>query len=320
MDKFEALKAFTEVVNACGFAAAARKLNSNRSSINKLVIHLENELGVQLLHRTTRQVTPTATGLAFYDRCVSILAELTEAEQAVSALQDTPVGTLRLNAPMSFGTHYLAPIVTRFMSLYPAVQVQLTLDDRFVDPVAEGFDLVVRIAEPQTFPGVVLHPIASIAQYLCAAPAYLEQHGIPETAEAVKQHQCLHYGYLSTGHTWKLLDAKNQEVRVTGLSRLCSNNGEVLYQAACQGLGIVLLPSFLVHEAIEAGALTVVLPHYQLPPLTLSAIYPVNRHLSTKVRLFQDFLQERLLENFSFLSENRRQEPPKPDRCDPEEH
>lgn len=152
MDKFESIRAFTQVVASGGFAAAARDMGLSRSAVNKLVIGLENELGVQLLHRSTRVVTPTETGLAFYERCIEILASLEEAERSVTQLHGEPRGRLRVNAPMSFGTMHLAPALADFLVQYPDLQVQLTLNDRFIDPIEEGFDVTVRIAEPQKQP------------------------------------------------------------------------------------------------------------------------------------------------------------------------
>ena len=204
MDKFESLRAFTHVVASGGFAAAAREMGLSRSTVNKLVINLEDDLGVQLLHRTTRRVNPTATGLAFYARCVSILADLEDAELAVAQLHEEPKGTLRINAPMSFGTLHLAPVLTDFISQYPDLQVQLTLEDRLVDPMEEGFDLTLRISEPPDSPNLIVHPIASANRVLCAAPAYLERRGAPTLPNDLKTHSCLHYGHLANKYQWTL--------------------------------------------------------------------------------------------------------------------
>lgn len=145
MDKFDSIRAFTQVVVSGGFAAAAREMGSSRSAVNKLVIALENELSVQLLHRSTRVVTPTETGLAFYERCVEILTSLEEAERSITQLHGEPRGRLRVNAPMSFGTMHLAPALADFLVHYPDLQVQLTLSDRFIDPIEEGFDVTVQL-------------------------------------------------------------------------------------------------------------------------------------------------------------------------------
>ncbi len=292
MDKFESLRAFTQVVIAGGFAAAAREMGLSRSQVNKLVIALENELGVQLLHRSTRVVTPTETGLAFHQRCLEILASLEEAERAISQLQQEPKGQLRVNAPMSFGTLHLAPALADFLVKYPDLKLQLTLDDRFIDPIEEGFDVTVRIAKPQTSASLIIHPLTSVQRVLCAAPDYLNRRGIPRHPQDLRRHSCLHYGQLTIEDSWTFLGPEGEQtVSVAGV--LCSNNGEVLRDAAVRGLGISLLPLFIVGQDIQAGTLHLVLPEYQPLELVISAIYPINRHLSTKVRLLIEFLQDR---------------------------
>ncbi|KKI99107.1 LysR family transcriptional regulator [Prochlorothrix hollandica] len=293
MDKFECLRAFTQVVEQGGFAAAARQMNLSRSAVNKLVIHLEQDLGVKLLQRTTRCVTPTPTGLAFYDRCLQILTDLAEAETAVSQTQAEPKGLLKINAPMSFGIMHLAPLVADFAVLYPAVRVQVTLDDRPLDPFEAGYDLHIRIGERLYPSNLVVHPIYPTPLVLCAAPAYAARQGLPQTPADLREHSCLHYGYLSTGNQWRFTGAQGEEtIAVTGV--LCSNNGEVLRSAAIRGLGLVLLPQFLVTEALAAGTLVPLLPGYQPPQTWVQVLYPVNRHLSIKVKLFTAFLRDHL--------------------------
>ncbi|MDJ0705786.1 MAG: LysR family transcriptional regulator [Leptolyngbyaceae cyanobacterium MO_188.B28] len=292
MDKFDSLRAFTQVVNSGGFAAAAREMGLSRSAVNKLVINLEDDLGVQLLHRTTRRVSPTATGLAFFERCVNILADLKDAEQAVAQLHSEPNGTLRINAPMSFGTLHLASALADFLSQYPDLQVQLTLEDRLIDPLEEGFDITVRISKPTVSPSLIVHEVAPAKRMLCAAPSYLEKHGVPSHPNELKAHSCLHYGHLNSKYQWTLWGPAGEEaIAIQGA--LCSNNGEVLREAAVKGLGIALLPTFIVGEALEQGALETVLPDYRPLELSLCAIYPVNRHLSTKIQLFTEFLRDR---------------------------
>jgi DNA-binding transcriptional LysR family regulator len=292
MDKFESIRAFTQVVVSGGFAAAARDMGLSRSAVNKLVIGLENQLGVQLLHRSTRVVTPTETGLAFYERCIEILASLEEAERSVTQLHGEPRGRLRVNAPMSFGTMHLAPALADFLVQYPDLQVQLTLNDRFIDPIEEGFDVTVRIAEPQQTASLIVHSLAPAQRVLCAAPTYLETHGTPSHPDELRHHSCLHYGQLAVENQWTLMGSDGEyTISVNGV--LCSNNGEVLRDAAVRGLGITLLPRFLVGEELRRGTLQLVLPDYHPPELSIYVIYPVNRHLSTKIRLLVDFFQER---------------------------
>jgi DNA-binding transcriptional LysR family regulator len=293
MDKFESMRAFTQVFVCGSFAAAGRNMGMSRSAVNKLVIGLENELGVQLLHRSTRQVTPTETGQAYYERCVEILASVEEAERSLSQLQEQPKGRLRINAPMTFGTLHLAPVLAEFLVQYPELQLQLTLSDRFVDPIEEGFDVTVRIAEPQQSSSLVIHPLVSAQRVLCAAPGYLSKHGIPRHPDDLQQHSCLHYGQIANDNHWTLY--RGDEVYAIGVhGALCSNNGEVLRDAAVRGLGITLLPRFIVEPQLQQGALQIVLPDYPPSELSIYVIYPVNRHLSTKVRRVVEFIQQRL--------------------------
>ena len=292
MDKLESLRAFTQVVVSGGFAAAARQMGVSRSAVNKLVIALENELDVQLLHRSTRVVTPTETGLAFYERCVEILASLEEAERSITQLHEEPKGRLRVNAPMTFGTMHLAPVLADFLAQYTELQVQLTLSDRFIDPIEEGFDVTVRIAKLQESASLIVHKLTPAQRVLCASPSYLEAHGTPTHPNELRHHSCLHYGQLAVEDQWTLIGSDGEQmISVSGA--LCSNNGEVLRDAAVRGLGITLLPKFIVEPELQQGSLQIVLPDYHPTELTVSVVYPVNRHLSTKVRLLVEFLQKR---------------------------
>ena len=292
MDKFESMRAFTRVVEAGGFAAAARRMGLSRSVVNKSVKKLEEELGTQLLRRSTRQVTPTETGLAFYDRCLQILGELDAAISAVTELQENPTGNLRVNAPMSFGTLHLSSAVAEFMSKYPDVRVELVLNDRFVDPIEEGFDVTLRVAEPITSTSLISRDIVTAKRTLCASPEYLRGAGIPAEPAELKQHRCLHYGYLSSGSQWRLAGPNGTQSYAIECA-MWSNNGEVLRDAAINHQGIALLPTFIVGEALQAGGLQTVLSEYGAPEIVLSALYPRHRFLSAKVRLFLELLLER---------------------------
>ena len=291
MDKLESMRAFVEVVNHSGFAAAGRQMDQSRSVVNKLVAQLEKDLGVQLLQRTTRRVSPTDMGRAYYERCVDISAEVTAAELAVSQMQAEPKGTLRINAPMSFGTMHLAAAIAHFMHRYPDIQVQMTLSDRFIDLIEEGFDVTLRIAEETTEESLISHAIAPIHRVLCAAPRYLEAHGTPVHPDDLRQHQCLRYGHLATGSKWHLI-GPDKKYAVPIKCRCYSNNGEVLREGAIAGVGIALLPTFIVGEALKSGALTTVLCDYYPTPLTAKLCYAANRHLSTKIQLLTAFLQD----------------------------
>lgn len=282
------MHAFTQVVEAGGFAAAARQMDLSRSAVNKLVHNLENDLGVQLLHRSTRRVSLTETGRAFYERCLAILADVAEAEQAVTQFQVEPRGPLKINAPMTFGVQYVGGAIATFAARYPDLQIQLTLEDRFIDPIAEGYDAVVRIAAEVTAASVIAQPLAPAPRVVCAAPSYLAQHGCPTVPEELKQHACLHYGYLSTGNSWQLQQSSGDLLTVAVHSPFCSNNGDILKTAALQGLGITLLPEFMISDEMKSGQLQPILKDFPPTALTIFMVYPVNRHLSTKVRLLLD--------------------------------
>ena len=296
---FASLTAFTKVVEEGGFAAAARRLGLSRAQVNKLVIALENRLGVALLNRTTRKVAATPAGRAFYERARAILNDLAEAEAAVRDDGEEPRGDLKINAPMSFGTMHLAPALADFMLRHPQIRVQLVLNDRFVDPIAEGYDVTVRIAGPIALPSLVDHRIVEVKRVICAAPALLRARGEPRAPQDLTTAPCLHYGALPSGNVWRLAGpAGPVDVRVNGV--LCSNNGEVLRDAALKGLGFALLPTFIVGAELRAGRLVTVLDAHQPPRLFLTVLYPPHRHLSARIRLLVAFFYERFGESPSW--------------------
>jgi DNA-binding transcriptional LysR family regulator len=292
MDRFLTIQAFTKVVDAGGFAAAAREMGLSRSVVNKYVITLENELGTQLLRRSSRQVSPTEAGMAFYERAVSIINDLDEAFAAVTQLQEQLRGNLRINGPMTFGSMHLAPMVADFMAFYPDVHVELVLNDRFVDPIEEGFDVTVRIAEPSVSTSLITREIVRVRRVLCASPSYLAAHGEPRDPKELRQHRCLHYGYQETGNQWKLAGPLG-EISVQINCVMWSNNGDALKQIALRDQGIALLPTFIVGYELQTGRLRTVLSDWQPLDIMLSALYPRHRHLSAKTRLLVDFLIDR---------------------------
>jgi len=291
MDKLESLRAFTKTVERGSFSIAGRDLRLSRSAISKYVRELEESLGVQLLNRTTRKVNPTENGQAYYERCVAILADLDEADRAVTQLQAEPRGLLRVNAPMSFGTLHLSRTIADFMAKYPELKVQLVLSDQLIDPMQEGFEVTLRIAELGTS-NLIARKIVPANRVLCAAPAYLARRGTPQHPRELRQHDCLAYGYLATGNQWKLTGPDGDHWIQIPWS-LCANNAEVLKDAALAGNGIALLPTFIAGADLQEGSLVAILPDYKPPALSLYAIYPPTRHVAMKVRLFIDFLVER---------------------------
>jgi DNA-binding transcriptional LysR family regulator len=292
MDRFESMRAFAKVVETGGFAAAAREMGLSRSVVHKSVTQLENALGAHLLRRSTRQVTPTETGHAFYDRCVRILGELDEAISAVTELQQRPGGHLRLNAPMSFGVLHLSSVVAEYMAMYPDVHVELVLNDRFVDPIEEGFDITLRIGMPTSSTSLIVREIAAAKRVLCASPGYLDEAGEPETPISLKQHRCLHYGYQASGSQWRLAGPDREQSYAIHCV-MWSNNGEALRDAAVHHQGIALLPTFIVGKALQSGELRTILTDYAPPDIALCALYPRHRHPLAKVRYFVDLLEQR---------------------------
>jgi len=302
MDKLSGLRAFVKVVEHGSFSEAARSLRLSRSAVSKYVIELEQELGVQLLNRTTRSASPTENGRVYYERALAILADLEEADLAVTRLQAEPRGLLRINAPMSFGTLHLAPALAEFMEKYPELQIQLTLSDEQIDAVQEGYDVTLRIAELAAS-SLIARRLIGVERVLCASPAYIQRRGAPEHPRDLKSHECLTYGFLATGNQWKLTGPDGEHA-LSVPWRLCANNAQVLSQAALEGHGIALLPTFIAGAALRSGALLPVLRNYRAPDIALYAIYPPTRHLSSKVRLFIDFLVERFGER-NWAAEHR---------------
>lgn len=292
MDKFDAIKSFVQVVESAGFAAAGRQLGLSRSVVNKHVQRLEDELGAQLLRRSTRSVTLTSTGEGFYRRALNLLADYEDAVNAVRELQDEPTGDLRVNAPMSFGTLHLSTLVADFCAANPHLRVELVLNDRFVDPLEEGFDITLRIGEVPVSTSLVVQELAPSRVVVCASSAYLQQYGEPAAVQDLKAHRCLHYGYQASGANWRLqVGGRTQAVPVNCV--MWSNNGQVLRDAAIAGNGIVLLPTFIVGDALQTGQLRTVLVDMPPVPTSLLALYPRHRHLSAKVRLFVRALRAR---------------------------
>jgi DNA-binding transcriptional LysR family regulator len=286
-----AMAAFVQVVEGRSFSAAARLLGLTRSAVSRQIAALEDRLGVRLLNRTTRQLSTTEAGAIYYDHCVRILAEAAAAERAVMDLDDAPRGRLRVNAPMSFGLAHLGAAIAGFTALHPGLKVELTLDDRVIDLVAEGYDMAVRIAElpPST---LVARRLAVNRRVLCASPAYLAEAGVPERPQDLSRHRCLAYTYLATGNDWRFR-GKDGPITVRIDGAFAANNGDVLRQVALAGGGIMLSPTFIVGEDLRTGRLVSLLADYVDADTGIFAVYPQTRHLSPKVRAAVDFLANR---------------------------
>ena len=291
LDKLQSIRAFAKVVQHGSFAAAAREMRLSRSAVSKYVIDLEQDLGTQLLVRTTRSASPTENGQAYYERCTTILADLEEADLVVTRLQAEPRGILRVNAPMSFGTMHLGRAIADFMEKYPELQIQLVLSDQQIDPVQEGFDVTLRIADLPSS-SMIARKIAPAARIVCAASSYLERRGTPKHPSELREHDCLAYGHLATGNQWKLTGPDGDHwIHIPWT--LCTNNAEVLRDVAVKGRGIALLPTFIAGADLQKGSLRTILSDYKAPEISVYAIYPETRHLSVKIRVFIEFLVER---------------------------
>ncbi|MEO1198150.1 MAG: LysR family transcriptional regulator [Pseudomonadota bacterium] len=291
MDKLDAMRALVKVVALGSLAEAARQLSVTRSAVSKGVKELEAELGARLLDRTTRRVSPTEAGLAYYERCVDILARIEETERQVTQLHEEPRGVLKVNAPMSFGTMHLGHAIAAFMDIYPEVRVELMLTDRFVDPIEEGFDVTIRIAQLEDS-SLIARKLSPALRALAASPDYLDREGRPQAPSDLMQHSCLNFGHTTTRQRWTL-ERDGKPITIPINSTFCANNGEVLRDAALAGRGITLLPTFLIGRDIAAGRLEPILPDFPPTELGIFALYAPNRFLAAKVRVFIDFLKDR---------------------------
>lgn len=288
------MRVFAAVAEKNGFSAAADALELSTASVTRQVAALEQRLGTRLLNRTTRRVSLTSAGTAYYQRCVQLLAEFDDMEAAVGAQALQPSGLLRINAPVSFGIVKMGPLLAGFRARHPQVTLELALSDRLVDMVEEGFDLAIRITR-QPAPTLIARRLADVRVLACAAPAYLAQAGTPKLPADLAGHQCLTYSYWSGGDEWTLrhaTDGREEQVRIGGGLR--ANNGDVLCAAARAGMGIVLQPDFLVADDLAAGTLVRVLPDYEVPTIGIFAVYTSRSHLAPKVRSFIDYLVEAL--------------------------
>ncbi len=291
MDRLDTMQTFVRVVEAGSFVAAAERLGISTAMASRHVQTLEARLGTRLLNRTTRKLSLTDAGAAYFERCQQLLRDVEEMDLSVAAEGERPRGLLRVNAPVVFGTRHLARVLAEYAARYPEVSIELTLNDRFIDLVEEGADLAIRIGALAES-ALVARRLFPVRLALCASPAYLAKHGEPRTLADLARHNCLGYTYTRGGVEVDLL---GPEGRVVAPFRgtLRANHGEVLHQAALDGLGIVLQPTFISGEALADGRLRSVLPGYCTQALDAYAVFLSRKYLSAKVRTFVDFLAER---------------------------
>lgn len=292
MPQISKIAIFLAVVKHQSFAGAARSMGMTGPALSKQVQSLEDQLGVRLLHRTTRQITLTEEGAIYHDRARKALEDLEEAERQIQDLKSSPTGLLKINVPMSFGTKYLTQPIAAFAKEYPDVQLEIDFDDRRVDVIGEGYDVVVRIGALDDS-SLIARKLASCPIFLCASPSYLDQYGVPKTPYALADYPAILFNKHGYNPEWRYVDAKGHKGSVEMKNVMGANTGDMMREACLAGIGAALLPIFSVDSYLKSGQLVRILPEYNTDPQrTIYAIFPQNRHLSTKTRLFVDWLSE----------------------------
>tara|TARA_R110002094_G_scaffold54999_2_gene66096 strand:+ start:842 stop:1741 length:900 start_codon:yes stop_codon:yes gene_type:complete len=288
MDRIDAMRAFVTVVNEGAFTRAANELDMSPQLVSKYVSQLEQHLGVRLLNRTTRQIHLTEAGTSYHQRAQQVLHDIDDMESQIGDLQTEARGLLRISAPVSFAIRHMAPLLSEFQKTHPGVGIDLQLNDRKVDVIEEGFDVVLRIGHLKSS-SLIAKRIAPIRMVVCASPAYLKQNGTPQHLEDLQGHRYLRYSYIELDasqplHRWLQNNGQNDSNGMT------SNNGDVLVEAAIAGAGIALQPTFISGPAIKEGKLQVILQEYEPETMGLYAVYAHRQLLASKVRSFVDFI------------------------------
>jgi len=288
LDQLQRMEIFVQVADTGNFSRVARDRGLSNSVVSKYVATLEDDLGVRLLNRTTRSLSLTEIGEDYLQRCRQILDQVEDARQSVTSLQIEPRGLLRINAPMSFGILHLGPVISKFTETYPDVEIDLELNDRFIDVVEEGFDIALRIGSLEDST-LIARKLAPVHRVCCGAPSYLQSHGTPFHPRDLTEHDGLYYGHRGWTEFWQMT-GPDGDFAIDGRVKLKSNNGDVMKAAAVSGAGLVVMPTFITWEEVKAGRLVHILSDYRSHELGLYAVYPPTRNLSAKVRLFIDHL------------------------------
>jgi DNA-binding transcriptional LysR family regulator len=286
------LSVFVKAVELKSISAAARSLRLSAAAGSHRILQLEEQMGIRLLNRTTRSLQPTEAGLIFYEHALDVLAAVERAENSMATASGVPTGSLRVTAPLGFGRRFLAPLVSEFHTLYPRLEIRLRLSDHVIDLLSESVDVAVRMAVlPDS--SLVVRKIADCPRVLCASPAYLEQHGRPETPDDLLQHNCLLLRYSGSTQVRWTLESPSGPVVVPVSGRFDADDGDVLTEWALQGAGVVLKPFWEVADHLRRGDLEVLMPSFPPEPVSLTLLYPNKHLLPARVRLFADFLVER---------------------------
>jgi DNA-binding transcriptional LysR family regulator len=303
MDRLTSMSAFVRVVDAGGFSAAGRKLNMSTTMVSNHVQALEDRLGARLLQRTTRKVSLTEIGKTYYDRCIQILADIEQADEVAGAQQSTPRGTLRIHTH-SVMVQFLAPVVNSFLDSYPDVKVDLTIGERDIDMIDEGYDIAVRMVPPPDS-SLIARSLATWRHVLCCSHGYIAKHGRPEQLAELAERNCIRHVNYPYGDEWRFVDRKGTPASVRVSGNLITNSAETLHRAALHGVGVCVAPGFMMHDDLEAGRLVRLLPEYRPVEFAMNAIYLHRHHLSAKVRVFIDLLvrhsaeQQKLINPYS---------------------
>ncbi|WP_294259620.1 LysR family transcriptional regulator [Propionivibrio sp.] len=285
------MRVFCSVIEAGGFAAAADQLGISTSAVSRQVAQLEAHLNVRLLNRTTRRMSPTDEGFAYFERCTQLLADIEETEASVAGEARRPRGRLRLTAPMTLGILRLAPAFAAFSQQYPEITLDIVLSDNVADFTEEGLDMAIRVGRIGS-ENVVARHIGETALLIAAAPAYLERAGTPLTPDELTRHSCFTYAFSATGNHWEFVDAKGDPLSVRIGGPIKANSGMLLAEMAVAGSGIVYGPCFILLPMIERGLLVRLLPDWTTRRLPIHVVYPTRRHLSARVQAMTSFLTE----------------------------
>jgi LysR family transcriptional regulator for bpeEF and oprC len=293
IDRLHAMRTFARVVELGSFTRAANSLSLPKASVSTIVANLEGELGVRLLNRTTRHVSVTLDGAAYYERVVRILAEIEDTEASLKSSSSAPRGRLRLDMPTVIARLVVLPALPDFIARYPDIELMIGASDRPVDLLEEGVDCVIR-GGAQADSTLVSRRLGEFRLLRCASPAYLDRAGRPDSVDALNQHRAIHYFASRTGKVWEFdyVDADGTPHEIPMAHRLSFNDADVVYGACLAGMGIAHLPSILVQDALADGRLELVLPSFEPEPISTFVMYPQNRHLSAKVRVFVDWAAE----------------------------
>ncbi|PMN93328.1 LysR family transcriptional regulator [Enterovibrio norvegicus] len=307
MNRWSGVEEFVEVVNSGSFTAAARKLGVSTSHVSRRIDALESRLSTRLLYRTTRQITLTEVGKVYFEHCNSLIEEFCDAEALVTQMQTEPLGLLKITAPSIFGEKYIAPLANEFIQAHPKLSVELHFSNDIVDMVHDGYDLAIRTGMLKDST-LMARRLAPRQLYVCASPDYIKEFGEPKVLADLANHNCL----VGSAEAWSFQD-KGEATQVKVKGRWHGNSGSAVLDAALRGMGLAQLPDYYVRPKIQQGELLEVLADYKGPDSAVWAVYPFNRNLSAKVRLFVDFLSDHFSDHLPWDDEimleelNRRQ-------------